>query len=77
MIRASMHCPNCNSDRTRRGGTIIWLVCVVLIALAIPAVLVFKLNAAIVAGVMLAVVVIAHLVLNQRVCLECGHQWKG
>ncbi|HEX7829167.1 MAG TPA: hypothetical protein VF787_05900 [Thermoanaerobaculia bacterium] len=70
-------CPNCNSDKIRRGGTTIWLVYVTLIALAIPAVLLFKLNAAIVAGVMLAVVVIAHLVLNQKVCLDCGTQWKG
>ena len=43
----------------------------------IPAVLVFHLNAAIVAGIMIAVIVIAHLVFNQRVCLDCGHQWGG
>ena len=55
----------------------IWLVDLVLIALALPAVLVFKLNAAIVAGVMIAVIVLAHLLLNQRVCLDCGFQWKG
>ena len=72
-----MNCPNCNSDRTRRGGTAIWIVYLALVALAIPAVFVFELNAAIVAGVIIAVVVIAHLVLNQRVCLDCGHQWKG
>ena len=72
-----MTCPNCSSDRIRRGGMTIWLVYVVLIGLAIPAVLVFELNSAIVAGVMLSVVVIAHLVVNQRVCLECGHQWRG
>ena len=71
-----MTCPNCSSDRIRRGGMTIWLVYVVLIGLAIPAVLVFRLNSAIIAGVMLAVVVIAHLVVNQRVCLECGHQWR-
>ena len=70
-------CPNCGSEKVRRGGTTIWLVYVVLIALAIPAVLIFKLNAAIVAGIMLAVIAIAHLVLNQRVCVDCGHQWKG
>lgn len=70
-------CPNCNSDRTRRGGNAIWLVYLVLVAIAIPAVLVFKLNAAIVAGVMIAVVVIAHLVLNLRVCLDCGTQWRA
>ena len=72
-----MTCPNCNSERTRRGGNTIWLVYLILIALGVPAVLVLELNAAIVAGVMLAVVVLAHLLLNQRVCLDCGHQWRG
>jgi hypothetical protein len=72
-----MSCPNCNSEKTRRGGTIIWTIYVVLIALAIPAVLLLKLNAAIVGAIMLAVAVLAHLLLNQRVCLDCGHQWKG
>lgn len=72
-----VNCPNCSSDRTRRGGNAIWLVYLVLVALAIPAALVFQLNAALVAGVMIAVVVLAHLILNQRVCLDCGHQWKG
>ena len=72
-----MTCPNCNSERIRRGGSTIWIVYLVLIALALPAVLLLKLNAAIVAGVMIAVVVLAHLVLNERVCLDCGHQWKG
>jgi hypothetical protein len=70
-------CPNCGSEKIRRGGTVTWLIYVALIALAIPAVLVFELNAAIVAAVMLAVIVIVHLVLNQRVCVDCGHQWKG
>lgn len=55
----------------------IWLTYVALIALAIPAVLAFRLNAAIVAGVMIAVVALAHLVFNQRVCVDCGHQWKA
>lgn len=55
----------------------IWLVYVALIALAIPATLIFRLNAALVAGVMIAVIVIAHLVLELRVCLDCGHQWRG
>ncbi len=72
-----MHCPNCNSDRTRRGGNMTWIVYLVLIALALPAVLVFKLNAALVAGVMIAVIVITHLVLNERVCVDCGHQWRA
>jgi hypothetical protein len=72
-----MQCPNCNSEKTRRGGTAIWLVYLVLVAVAVPAVIVLKLNAAIVAGVMIAVIAIAHLVLNQRVCLDCGHQWRS
>ena len=72
-----MQCPNCNSDKTRRGGNAIWLVYLALVAVGVPAVLILKLNAAIVAGAMIAVIVIAHLVLNQRVCLDCGHQWKG
>ena len=72
----SATCPNCGSDRTRRGGTAIWAVYIVLIALGIPAVVVFHLHAGIVGGIMLAVIVIAHLVFDTRVCLECGHQWK-
>ena len=70
-------CPNCGSEKTRRGGTSIWIVYLILIALAIPAVLVFELNAAIVAGIMIAAIVITHLVIGQRVCVDCGHQWKG
>lgn len=72
-----MNCPNCGSEKTRRGGTTIWMVYVVLIAAALIAVFVFERNAAIVAGIVIAVVVLAHLVLNQRVCLDCGFQWKG
>ena len=70
-------CPHCGSERTRRGGSATWLIYVILIGLALPAVLYFKLNAAIVAGIMLAVIVIAHLVLNQRVCVDCGWQWRA
>jgi hypothetical protein len=55
----------------------IWLTYMILIAFALAATLVFHLNAAIVAGIMIAVVVIAHLVFNQRVCLDCGHTWRG
>jgi len=69
-------CPRCSSEKTRRGGTVIWIVYLVLIALAVPAVLVFELNAAIVAAIMVAVIVLAHLVVQQRVCTECGHQWR-
>jgi len=72
----SATCPNCGSDRTRRGGNAIWGVYVLLIALAIPAVVVFHLHAGIVGGIMLSVVVLAHLVFDTRVCLDCGDQWK-
>jgi len=70
-------CPNCQSERTRRGGNTIWMVYLLLVALAIGAVLLFRLNAALVAGVMLATIVLAHLLIGQRVCVDCGHQWKG
>ena len=69
-------CPNCGSDKTRRGGSTIWMVYLVLIAAGLIAVLVFDLNAAIVAGIMIGGIVIAHLVIGQRVCLDCGHQWR-
>ena len=69
-------CPNCNSDRIKRGGPLLWMIYVGLIVLAIPAVLVLKLNAAIVGGIMIAVVVLANLVLRQKVCLDCGHHWR-
>jgi hypothetical protein len=71
-----MTCPHCGSDRTRRGGALIWTLYLVLIGLAVPAVVVFRLNAAIVAGIMIAAIVLAHLTVNQRVCLECGRQWR-
>ena len=71
-----MTCPNCGSERTRRGGARIWGVYLLLIAAAVPAVLIFHLHAGIVAGILLVAVVLAHLVFRQRVCLDCGHQWK-
>jgi hypothetical protein len=70
-------CPNCGSGRLRRGGPLLWSVYLILIALGIPAALVFELNAAIVAGIMLAIIAIAHLVFDQRVCLDCGHSWRA
>lgn len=72
-----MNCPNCQSERTRRGGTRTWTVYIILIALAIPAVLLFHLNAAIVASIMIAAIVMAHLLLGERVCVDCGHQWRA
>ena len=77
MTKIVTACPNCGSEKTRRGGTIIWIVYLALIALAIPAVIVLKLNGAVVAVIMLAVIVVAHLTVNQRVCIDCGHQWRG
>lgn len=56
---------------------IIWLIYIALIAFALAATLIFRFNAAIVAGIMIAVIVIAHVVFNQRVCLDCGHQWRA
>lgn len=70
-------CPSCGSEKTRRGGAIIWVVYLILIALALPAVLVFDLPAGLVAGVMLSAVVLAHLIVAQRVCEDCGAQWRG
>jgi len=69
-------CPSCGSDNVRRGGMRIWGVYLLLIALGVPAVLVFHLHAGIVAAIMLVAVVLAHLVFSQRVCQDCGHQWK-
>ena len=70
-------CPNCRSEHTRRGGARIWAVYLALIALGVPAVVVFHLHAGIVAAIMVVAVVLAHLLFNQRVCLDCGHQWRG
>ena len=75
-MRGRMNCPNCDSPRTRRGGNATWSVYLVLIALAIPLVLYVSMNAAIFAGVMLAVIVLSHLLFKERVCLDCGEQWK-
>lgn len=54
----------------------IWAVYVALIALALAAVLVFRLNAAVVAGIVIAAAVLAHLTIGGRVCLDCGSQFK-
>jgi hypothetical protein len=69
-------CPSCGSDRVRRGGTAVWGVYVFSVLLAVPAVLWLHLHAGLVAGVMLAVFVIAHLVLDAWWCADCGHQWR-
>lgn len=74
---ASASCPNCGSEHTRRGGYAIWIVYVVMIAAALISVLIFHLHAGLIAATMLAVVVIANLLLEQRVCSDCGHQWRS
>ena len=48
----------------------------VLILGALGAVLGFELNAAIVGGIVLACIVLSHLLVNQRICLDCGRQWR-
>jgi hypothetical protein len=70
-------CPECGSDHSRRGGNRVWLVYMMLVAAAVPAVIVFHLSAVLVAGVLLAGVALAHLLLNDRVCLDCGRQWSN
>lgn len=72
-----MTCPNCGSDKTRRGGSALWAIYVSLIAMALIGVLVFHLNAALIAGIMIAIIILAHLTIGQRICLACGHQWRG
>lgn len=71
-----MTCPNCGSERVRRGGRRIWTIYIALIAAALVAVLIAHLNAGLVAGTVLAVIVLAHLLFDERVCLECGTQWR-
>ena len=70
-------CPECESEKTRRGGTLIWIVYLALIAFALVAVLGFQLHSGLVAGVVLAAIIIIHIVIGQRICLDCGHQWRG
>lgn len=55
----------------------IWSTYLALIALALPAVLYFGLNAAIVAGIMITLIVLVNLVVDQRVCQDCGNQWRA
>lgn len=72
-----MTCPNCQSDKIRRGGRTTWVVYVALIGAGLVAVLVFERNAAIVAGIMIGVVLLTNLVINERICLDCGHHWRA
>jgi hypothetical protein len=70
-------CPDCGSTHTRLGGNAIWTIYMIALLVAVPAVLLLHLNAAIVAGILTAIAIIAHLLLTSRVCLDCGHQWKA
>ena len=70
-------CSNCGSENTRRGGMRVWGVYLVIIALGVPAVVVFHLHAGIVAAIMVVGAVLAHVLFGERVCLDCGQQWKG
>jgi hypothetical protein len=56
---------------------IIWLTYLVLIGLAVPATLIFHLNAAILALIMIVVAVLVNVVVNQRICRDCGYQWRA
>lgn len=70
-------CPSCGSTHMRRGGRRTWAVYLALVAAGLLAVLVAKVSSGLVAGIMIAAIIIAHLVLNERVCLDCGHQWRA
>lgn len=72
-----MTCPNCGSERTRRGGRAVWAAYLSLIAFAVVGVLGFRLHAGLVGGIVLAGAVLANLVAGTRICLQCGEQWKG
>jgi hypothetical protein len=72
-----MECPHCQSERVRRGGRTIWVVYLALLLAAVPAVLIFRLHAGLVAATLLAAIVLAHLLVGERVCLDCGTQWRG
>jgi hypothetical protein len=54
----------------------IWSIYVLALLVAVPAVLLLHVHAGIAAGALVAVIVMAHLVLGTRVCLDCGSQWK-
>ena len=69
-------CAECGSGATRRGGRIVWTVDLILILLAVPVVLTGRVNAALVAAILLAVMAIAHLSLGERFCSDCGSQWR-
>lgn len=69
-------CPSCGSERTRLGGRAVWSVYVGVILAGVVAVFAFELHAGLVAGVMIALVVLANLVFGTRVCLDCGTEWK-
>ena len=71
-----MKCPNCGSLNHRRGGGVVWAAYMVLIALAMPLVLYGLMNAAMFAAIMIGIIILTNLVFKQRICADCGEQWK-
>jgi hypothetical protein len=70
-------CPQCGSARTRRGGKTVWIAYLVIIAVTVPATLVWRLNAAVMAGVLILAALAVNLLIGERFCPECGHQWRS
>ncbi|MEO6259676.1 MAG: hypothetical protein ABIP63_04970 [Thermoanaerobaculia bacterium] len=69
-------CPQCGSEATRRGGRVVWTLDLIMIAVAVPVVLTGRVHAALVAGIILAIMSIAHLAVGERACRDCGAQWR-
>jgi hypothetical protein len=55
----------------------IWAIYILGLLIAVPAVLLLHVNAGIAAAALLAVIVLAHIIIGTRVCLDCGTQWQG